>query len=236
MTRSLAGTLVGTMAAAWAVLAPAATAQVGYPPSKSPYHDITTKQELTFYGGQFGGSKGDAGVGPQSGGIFGVRYGIHLGGPAEFAVHVARASTTRDVRDPTKTGAAREVGTASLPLYLMDVGIALNLTGQKSYHWLVPVVGFGLGVVSDMGEHADVGGFKVGTPFALNFGAGIRFVPRGSFGARVEIADYLYQVSYPSAYSTAPSGGTSILPAGAGANQWLHNAVITLGISYRFSR
>ena len=83
MTRSLAGTLVGTMAAAWAVLAPAATAQVGYPPSKSPYQDITTKQEFTFYGGQFGGSKGDAGVGPQSGGIFGVRYGIRLGGPAD---------------------------------------------------------------------------------------------------------------------------------------------------------
>jgi hypothetical protein len=218
------------------VSAPSAVAQqVGYPPSSSPYHDLTAKQEFTFYGGYFGGSTGDAKVGPQSGPVFGVRYGIHLGGPAEFTVHLARVSSTRTVLNPSQTGTGRVVGSTSLPLYLSDVGITLDLTGRKSYHRLVPIVGFGLGVASDLGEKPDVGGFKVGTPFALTFGTGLRYVPGGKVAMRLEVSDYMYQIKYPSAYFTAPTGGVSILPQTSGTGQWLHNAVLTLGISYLLS-
>lgn len=212
-------------------------AQVGHSPASSPYHDVPFKQEITVYGGHFGGAAGKAGVGPTAGPLIGVRYAIHLGGPAEATAHVARVSSSRMVKDPEMTGDERLLGEQSFGLYLADVGLALNLTGQKSYHRLVPVVGVGLGVASVSGGK-DVGGFNVGTPFALNFGAGLRFVPGGNFSARVDVYDYMYQLSYPSSYFQSPpiGGGSAILDRNTASNQWTHHAVITLGISYLFSR
>jgi hypothetical protein len=220
-----------------ALAAAPSLAQVGHEPSSSPYHDIPFKQEITVYGGNFGGAVGDAGVGPTGGPVFGVRYAIHLGGPAEATANLARVSTSRIVKDPTKSGAERVVGEQSFGLYLADVGLAINLTGQKSYHRFVPVVGAGLGIVSGSGS-PDVGGFKVGTPFALNFRAAIRFVPEGNFSARLELADNMFQLSYPTSYFRSPpiGEGAPILGVTSGDSQWTHHAVLTFGVSYLFSR
>ncbi|HEY9425614.1 MAG TPA: hypothetical protein VIR34_00560 [Gemmatimonadaceae bacterium] len=216
--------------------APAA-AQVGHPPSESPYHDIPFKQEITVYGGDYQGAIGRAGVGPTGGPVIGARYSIRLGGPVEATAHVARVATSRMVKDPLKVGNERLVGEESFGLYMADVGFALNLTGQKSYHRFVPVVGAGLGVVSGSGS-PDVGGFKVGTPFALNFRAALRFIPKGNISARLELSDNMFQLSYPAAYFRSPpiGEGTPILDRSAGDNQWTHHRVLTLGISYMFSR
>jgi hypothetical protein len=227
--------LVSTMALLCAAATPA-LAQVGHPPSESPFHDVPFKQEITLYGGYFGGGRGSVGAGLQSAPLVGARYAIRLGGPAEFTAHLARASSSRTVLDPTKPEASRAIGTTSSSLYLMDVGLALNLTGQKSYHRFIPVAAFGLGVASDMGGKRDASGFKVGTPFALNFGAGLRYVPGGNIAVRLDVMDYLYQLSYPSSFYSAPTGSTPILAAQAGNNEWTHNPVITLGVSYLFSR
>jgi hypothetical protein len=227
--------LVPTLALLCAAATPA-VAQIGHPPSASPYHDVPFKQEITFYGGYFGGGRGSVGVGPESAPLLGARYAIRLGGPAEFTTHLARASSSRLVLDPTKPVETRAVGKQSTAIYLADVGIALNLTGQKSYRRFIPVAAFGLGIASDMGARRDPGGFKFGTPFALNFGGGLRYVPGGNLSVRLDVMDYLYQLSYPSSFYSAPSGSTPILGASAGNNQWTHNAVITLGVSYLFSR
>ncbi len=219
--------------------APAATAaaQVGHLPSESPYQDVPFKQEVTLYGGTYQGAIGKAGVGPTGGPIIGARYSIRLGGPVEAAAHVARVSTSRMVKDPLKIGDARMVGEQSFGLYMADVGFALNLTGQKSFHRFVPVVGAGLGVVSGSNT-PDVGGFKVGTPFALNFRAALRFIPRGNISARLELSDNMFQLSYPSGYFRSPpiGDGTPILDRSVGNSQWTHHRVLTLGISYMFSR
>ena len=211
-----------------------ATAQmVGHPPSSSPFHDLPYKQELTISGGQFNGSTGDAGVGPGSGGVVGVRYGLRLGGPVQFMAHLARTFSDRTVLNPADTGAARTVGTTSAPVYLADVGLSFNLTGQKSYHRLVPVIGVGLGVASDGGKEQDAGGFALGTPFAFNFGGGIRWTPAGHYQLRAEFTDYLYKLSYPPSYFQAQTTGSApILPPNASSKQWTHNPVLTLGISY----
>ncbi|HET7553165.1 MAG TPA: hypothetical protein VFK04_17865 [Gemmatimonadaceae bacterium] len=216
--------------------APAA-AQVGHPPAESPYHDIPFKQEITLYGGDYQGAIGKAGVGPTGGTVIGARYSIRLGGPVEATAHLARVATSRMVKDPAKSDADRNVGEQSFGLYLADVGFALNLTGQKSYHRFVPVIGAGLGVVSGSGS-PDVGGFKVGTPFALNFRAAIRFVPGGNISARLELADNMFQLSYPAAYFRSPpiGEGTPILDRSVGDSQWTHHRMLTLGISYMFSR
>ncbi len=224
-------------AVALALTAAPAAGQVGHPPSESPYRDVPFKQEVTLYGGSYQGAIGKAGVGPTGGPVIGARYSIRLGGPVEATAHLARVATSRMVKDPLKAGDERLVGEQSFGLYLADVGFALNLTGQKSYHRFVPVVGAGLGVVSGS-SGTDVGGFKVGTPFALNFRAALRFIPQGNISARLEISDNMFQLSYPSSYFRSPpiGEGGPILDTSAGNNQWTHHRVLTLGISYMFSR
>jgi hypothetical protein len=210
-------------------------AQVGSEPDKSPYQDFTYKQDFSVFGGYFTGNKGAAGVGPQSAPVIGVRYGLHVGGPAELSVRIMRASSDRDVIDPTKIGAARDLGTMSDPIWIGDVGINLALTGQKSFHHIVPLFGFGVGA-SKSGSAQDIGTYSFGTGFAIHFGGGLKFVTHGPFAARLDVSDYFWQLSYPGTYFLAPTGGTSVLPQGQAQNEWKQNGVITLGISYIFKR
>ena len=210
-------------------------AQVGNEPEKSPYQDFVYHQDFSIFGGYFTGNKGTANVGPQSSPIFGVRYGLHIGGPAELSIRVARASSMRNVLDPSKNGAARDLGTESDPLWIADVGINVALTGQKSYHHFVPQIGIGVGL-SKSNTSADVGGYTFGTGFAIHFGGGLKFVTHGPWGARLDLTDYFWQLSYPNAYLTPPTGITPILAEGQAQNEWKQNATITFGISYIISR
>jgi hypothetical protein len=210
-------------------------AQVGSEPEKSPYQDFTYRQDLTVFGGYFTGNKGSANVGPQSSPIIGVRYGLHIGGPAELSIRVARASSSRNVLDPTKEGAARNVGTESDPIWIADAGINVALTGQKSFHHIVPLVGVGIGAAKSRTSQ-DVGAYSFGTGFAIHFGGGLKFVTHGPWGGRLDLTDYFWQLSYPSSYFVSPVGGTSVLPVNHAQNEWKQNATLTFGLSYIFSR
>ncbi len=210
-------------------------AQVGSAPEKSPYEDFMYRQDLTVWAGYFSGNTGEANVGPQSGPIVGVRYGLHVGGPAELSVRIGRAFSHRNVLDPTKIGAARNLGTEADPLWIADAGINVALTGQKSFHRFVPLFGLGLGVASSR-TAADVGSYSFGTGLAIHGGGGLKFVTHGPWAARVDVTDYFWQLSYPGGYFLAPTGGTAVLSSSQTQNQWTQNAVITFGISYIFAR
>lgn len=226
-------------AAAWSVvlLAPAAAGaqRVGYPPEASPYRDVPYRQELTVFGGWFAAQADPAGVAPRSGPLTGLRYEIRVGGPANFYARLAGAFSERTVVDPAQPEATRRTD-ESTTLYLADLGIALNLTGQKSWHNLVPVVSGGVGLASDF-QSRDVGGYRFGTPFAIALGGGIRYVPGGNFQLRVDVTDHLYQIRYPNSYFTPQAAGlTPVLPATQSQNMWRHNAALTIGASWLFAR
>lgn len=209
-------------------------AQVGYPPARSPYLDLEYTQELTAIGGWFHGHRDAANVGPQSGALTGVHYEWRAGGPAHLIAEVARISSERRQIDPFKTGAARELGTVSRPLYSGDVGLGLSLTGGKSWHRIVPEVSGGLGLMTDFHASPDTGGFRFGTRFALNMGAGVRIVPGGRWQIRGDIKDRLYTLGYPQTYFEVPSGGTSVVPPTQAKSFWLNNPAFTFGLSYLF--
>jgi hypothetical protein len=210
-------------------------AQVGSEPEKSPYQDFDYRQDLTVWAGYFGGNKGEAGIGPQASAITGLRYGFHITGPAEFDVRVGRAFSKRLVLNPLLIGDARTVGTVSDPLWIADIGINLALTGKKSFHHVIPIFGFGIGVASSR-ESQDAGGYSFGTGFAIHGGLGLKFVTHGPWGARIDATDYYWQASYPGGYFLAPTGGTAILSSSQVQNEWLSNPVITFGITYIFKR
>jgi hypothetical protein len=224
------------IAAAALAAAPLAAQDIGHAPERSPFRDLPYRQELTLFGGYYAGSDGKAGVAPTGGPAMGVRYEIRIGGPAQFTARLTHARTERTLLDPALAESVRNRGTQSWPVTIADAGITINLTGQKSWHRLVPSVGGGVGIASDFGKSGDPDGFEFGTPFAFTFGVGVRRETDGPVQFRADLADYVYQLDYPSAYTTAPTGSTPILPAGSSTNEWTHNWLISVGVSYRFSR
>lgn len=220
-----------------ALSAASATAQdVGYLPAESPYRDINTRHELSVFAGYYNGASDPAGVAPTSGPTGGVRYEIRLGGPALFYASLAGVRTDRTVLDPAKGPDARVLGVQDVNLLLADVGLTANLTGQKSWHGLVPLVSGGLGIASDITSR-DPGGFRLGTPFALSLGGGVKWVSRGRIGVRAEFTDHMFQVRYPNSYFQPPAAGVpAVLDPRAKQNVWTHNTALTLGLAYRFGR
>jgi hypothetical protein len=213
-----------------------AVAQVGFPPTRSPYRDVETTQELTLLGGYFRPRRDPANAAPQGGPLVGVHYEWRASGPAHLTAELARMSSDRRLLDPARTGAARELGTVNRPLYAADVALGMALTGARSWHSLVPEVKAGIGFISDFRTSTDSGGFKFGTRFALSWGAGIRWVPGGNLQVRADVNNRLYTIAYPEAYYTVPTGGTAVVPSGQAKSFWTNNPAFTLGISYLFSR
>ena len=214
-----------------------AFAQVGSLPENSPFRDLEYRQEFSAFTGWFAASKDPAGVAPRSGPLLGARYDVRIGGPAQFSARFATAFSERRVIDPTEAGADRELGVSEQALYLGDVGLAVNLTGQKSWHTLVPFTQVGVGLASDF-KGRDAGGFRFGTSFAFNFGGGLRWVPGNRWQVRVDATDWLYQIQYPETYyvPTTVGGSDAVLGARDAKSVWKHNVALTIGGSYLFFR
>lgn len=212
-----------------------AAAQIGHMPAESPYRDLPYRQHFILFGGYHAAASDAAGVAPQGGPITGLRYGIRVGGPAYFMARLANVFTERTVIDPDLPAGQREIETRGTSLLLADIGVAMNLTGQKSWNGLAPVLQGGVGVAANF-DGADEGGYEFGTPFAITFGGGVRWTRGGRVEVRADVTDYLYQIRYPDSYYTAPAGQDPVLPTEQPQNSWKHNLALTLGVSYHFGR
>jgi hypothetical protein len=215
-----------------AVVAAPLGAQVGYPPAESPFRDLEFRQEATLFTGYFTAGADPVGIAPRSGPVFGARYEVRIGGPAQFTGRVARVWSQRTVIDPEQPAETREIGERDLGLYIVDAGLSFNLTGQKSWHGFVPLVTAGIGIATDFQISRDVGGYRMGTPFALSAGGGLRWVPQGPYQARLDAVTSWYQIRYPESYFSG-----SIDPVRTGSQSvWTRNIAITIGASYQFFR
>ena len=212
-----------------------AEAQVGYPPAQSPFRDLEYKQELTLFGGWYKSDDDAAGVTPGSGPILGLRYEIRVGGPAQFMARVATIQTERRAVNPAAPEATRDLGVHDVSQFLIDAGISVNLTGQKSWKRLVPTVNAGVGVVSG-DKKVETDPYRFGTPFAFTYGLGLRYVPGGRFAMRLGADAHLYRQQYPAAYYAAAPDGTAVLDEGQSTNFWKNNVALTIGASYLFFR
>jgi len=207
---------------------------VGYPPNNSPFVDLEQSQELSIMFGHFHGHRDPANVAPQSGPLFGLQYSFRPTGPLYLIADIAGIPTQRNVLNPARTGAARDLGTVNRTLYSADFDLGLGLTGGKSWHRLAPIVAGGIGLISDFHTQPDSGGFKFGTRFAFNMAAGLKYVPGGRWSIRADIKDRMYTIAYPETYYIAPTGGTAVLNTGIAKSFWTNNPALTLGLSYLF--
>ena len=222
--------------------APAARAQVGYDPRRSPYRDLRETQELTFFSGYYKAKKDPADVAPHSGPVVGALYQWRAGGPANLTFSFGRVASERRVLDPEKlcptppTADCKLIDTFRWPVYLIDGGLAMSLTGARSFFHLVPELKTGMGIATDFHTRADVGDFAFGTRFALTWGAGMRWVPGNRYQLRVDFLNHLYSIRYPVTYYTAADDGSVILTQSRSRSHWLNNPSLTFGVSYLFSR
>jgi hypothetical protein len=224
--------LLGALALAF--IATTARAQVGHLPENSPYRDLETRQEFTFFGGRYTTGKDPIGVAPLDGPMYGIRYQVHVGGPAFLMARWSHVNSSRFAIDPTKNGAARKLGKHDESINLYDIDLALNLTGEKSFHHIVPVINFGAGVASCSCSVTN-DPYTFGTPFAFTFGGGLRYVPGSRLQLTVDWNDYLYQIKYPTAYYVIPTGGTAAATNEA-RSFWKNNKALTFGASLLFFR
>ncbi len=208
--------------------------QVGFYPSSSPFRDLEYSQELTFLGGQFHAHRDPAGVAPQGGATVGVHYEWRAAGPTHLVAEFSRISSVRDLITPFRSGNARFLGTESRPLYALDADLGVSLTGSKSWHRFVPELYAGAGVISDLKVAPDTGGFRFGTRFAFNFGAGVRYLLGGPWQIRADLKDRFYTIGYPESYYLVPTNGTAVLTPDQPKSIWLNNPALTLGLSYLF--
>lgn len=222
-------------------------AQVGYDPRRSPYRDLVQTQEVTVFSGYYRAKRDAANVAPQSGPLVGVLYQWRPGGPANINFSAARLASQRRVLDPEAPatcpagGDCKLIGTFRWPVYFFDAGLALALTGARSFYHIVPEAKLGAGVVSDFRTQADVGGFAFGTRFAFNWGVGLRWVPGEGEGTapiqlRADLVNHLYNLRYPLAYYQPAPDNSTIFTRRQSRSAWLNNPAITIGFSYLFSR
>ena len=214
----------------------AAQVDVGYPPPNSPFRDLEFRHELTLFGGYYIAAKDPAGSTPRSAPMEGLRYELTIGGPAQLVFKIARVNSDRHVINPLEPRASRDLGVESWPVYLTDLGFSLNLTGQRSWHGVVPVVSGGIGLASDLDKQNANDPFNVGTTFAFSFGAGLRIVPGGRFQLRADAGTWMYQFKYPSTYYATTSDNTTVLDEKQAKNFWKKNLGLTLGASYLLFR
>jgi hypothetical protein len=212
-----------------------AAAQVGHDPEHSPYRDLEHKQEITWLVGYMRARHDPAGVEPRSAAMTGVRYEINLAGPLALSADVVRSFSERTKLDPAKPLATRVVGTETTPVYAADLALALDLTGRKSWNHLVPQLRGGLGVVHSRAQD-DSSGLSFGTPFAFNFGGGLKFVPGGRLQLRADVTDRVFKLSYPDPYYRKASDNTSVLTDATPRSFYTHHTALTVGVSYLFGR
>lgn len=203
---------------------------VGAEPSKSPFRDLETTQQLTFGVGWMDAASDAGGVGPAAAPFYSLRHDLRLGGPIWLTSRYGFMRSDRRVIDPELPVAERFQGLQSVTHHIADIGLTMALTGNKSWRSMVPTFGFGLGVTSDFGSR-DVGGYLFGTKFALTFGPGLRFVlPRG-YSIRVDLTNTLNQFQYPSTYFAQGTDSTPVLTNTEQRSGWLSNWRSTVGFS-----
>ncbi|MBI1723798.1 MAG: hypothetical protein HYR48_07815 [Gemmatimonadetes bacterium] len=211
------------------------SAQVGHDPSRSPFHDLTTTQGFSLSLGRFAGNRTVAGVGARPGILVGVRFDTRLSGPADLWASVARIASSRRVVDPTDT-VLEVTGPVDMPLIAADLGIALNLTGAKTWHGIAPFVGIGLGILAPTKAATDPGGYRAASNFSFVPTLGTRVVLGRSLAMRLDARDYYFRYEWPLAYYGLDADGNPLLlDESTPDRQWTHNVALSVGLTYTFT-
>ena len=213
-------------------------AQVGYPPDRSPFHDIKLGGTFVFGVGYLGGSRGTVGVGPSDGNVFGLRYERPLGRTLVAMLGVSDALTSRYVVDPTKDSASRTSGPKDNSLVLFDVGFHLRLAGAKTWHGFAPEIGVSAGVAYAGRVPGDSSQYDFKAKVTFGPEAELRWYPARRLSLRAGAKLLYWRLSYPLEYRVAPTqcttGCNSVLSLTDDLRQWTRHPWLSLAVGWTF--
>ncbi|MGH7653820.1 MAG: hypothetical protein ACREN6_04070 [Gemmatimonadaceae bacterium] len=216
--------------------APVAGAQVvGTLPDKSPFLDLHDGPQFGFFAGWLATGRDAVGVNAKSAAMIGARYDLSIGGPVYVTGMVFGGTTSRTILDYTKAAPLRHTGSQQLELIDASVGLALSLTGKRTWHHLQPLVNIGAGVVSGLGDQGDISGYSFSTAFQFSYGVGLRLVTSSRSEFRLDVNQYWWAVKYPPLYRSTQGDPVAIKPTGS-LSSWTANTGLTLGWSLRAFR
>jgi hypothetical protein len=211
------------------------SAQVGYDPSHSPYHDVPCGAVGVVTFGYLGGSRGTVGVGLSNGATAGIRYDV-LFGAIGASLGLAYGRTNRFVVNPYKDTLSRKTGPFPDDVVLVDAGLQLVLTGRKTWRGFAPYVGGALGIAVGGSAPPDTSGYTFGTKITLAPNAGLRWYPARRISVRGDFRLVLWKLNYPVQYKVPSEtiDNTPVLPSSAALTEWTAHPWATIGVGWTF--
>lgn len=210
------------------------TAQVGYPPERSPYRDIQRGRTLILGGGYLSGDRGVVGVGPADGGTATLRFEVPFGKPLAFFLEAGYGRLSRYVADPTKNMADHISGPIKINVGMFQGGVDLMLSGAKSWHHMAPYIGGSGGVIFAEDPPVDSSGYHFGARGILGPEVGIRWYLGRGVHVRTELRWMFWELSYPLAYKQPSPDGSRILDLSADEKEWTDHPWISIGLGWTF--
>lgn len=225
------------MAGLWLGLLPSGlSAQVGYPPSQSPYRDIARRSSLTFMAGYLGGDGGSLGIGPRHGMTYGVFYDLRTSGFVTGGLALTYMDLERDVVDADAPKATRRTGPFKQTIINPEAILQFNLTGGKAWHHLAPFFVAGVGYALGSDVKSDTSGFQFGNRFTVSPGFGIRYFLGSRLHLRFEARRHFWKLKYPTSYLDVPANDPTGSPVitNKKTSDWMSSWWMIGGISFSF--
>jgi hypothetical protein len=204
----------------------------------SPYTFIERSQEWAVFAGKSSMNPGQLGLGPEDGTVFGGRYAVALSGAMSFDVYGTLFEATRDVLDVSRPVEDRSLGRTDLNVFLVDVRLRLNLTGQRAWHGLQPFIAFGGGLafptftdraLETSPEMPQDQWYEFGTRFAASLAGGVNYHVTNKISLRVEGVMNLWKIATPVGWQTVDAD-----PLGENVeSEWVSAKTIALGAAWR---
>lgn len=214
-------------------LATAVHAQVGHPPTSSPYRDQRAKYLFSLNGGYSWGSGGKVEAGPSSGPIVGARFDLHLAGPGSVQAGINVGQLERHLIDPSADPDDRVAAVERQSVIMADVGAFLVLTGEKTWYGFAPYFGASMGIALGGTVPGDtLSPFNFSTKFMVGPQLGFRWHPGRRVFLRVEGRDMLWKLSYPNEFFDADP---PVLDRALNKeSEWTHNPMLmaSLGVAF----
>ena len=149
-----------------------------------------------------------------------------------FTLTDARAS--RYVVDPTQDSVSRTSGPIGNNVVMVDLGIQMLLTGGKSWHRLVPVVGASFGLAISNAISQDTSDYKFNTKAIFGPEAGIRWYLSREVSVRANARVLWWRLSYPLQFKNPAPDGSRVLGVNDATTQWTVHPCVTLGVGWIF--
>jgi len=211
------------------------TAQIGYDPGHSPYHDIRGGSGPRLSVGYLTGGRGRIPVGISDGPTMGLNYDLSVGGPFTFSFGAAYGFTTRRIVNPFVGRDSATSGLIPNRVALFDAGLLLSLTGHKSWHGIAPYFGASMGLAISDSLKADSSGYKFGTTFTLMPAVGVRWYPASRVTVQADARLLMWKLNYPASFKEPnPVDSTRVQPVTATDNQWTFHPWFAFGVGWSF--